>query len=238
MKTCRKCNKQKPYSEFYKKVKGSKDGYAARCKECMLEYTKKYYAKTKDEQNAKAMARYYADRERILEDRKGRNRKNKEYINKKNRERYANNPVYKEKQRERAIRNRKNNPLYLIKCRVRCLVSEAHSKRYYTKKSKTFQILQIEPSEFVKYIEKQFIDGMNWENRNDWHLDHIVPMYFAQTEEQVHKLNHYSNFRPLWASENLSRQDIGIDLDIDKHTIEELVEMVLEHENNQQNKAA
>ncbi len=46
---------------------------------------------------------------------------------------------------------------------------------------------------------------MTWENKTLWHLDHIVPVSVAKTEQEIIKLNHYTNFRPLWAKENLAK---------------------------------
>ena len=59
---------------------------------------------------------------------------------------------------------------------------------------------------FIKnYLESKFIDGMSWDNRNLWHIDHIVPLSSAKTATQILKLNHFSNLRPLWAKDNLSK---------------------------------
>lgn len=48
---------------------------------------------------------------------------------------------------------------------------------------------------------------MNWDNRGlyGWHIDHIIPLSSAKTEEEVYKLCHYTNLQPLWAKENLSK---------------------------------
>jgi hypothetical protein len=46
---------------------------------------------------------------------------------------------------------------------------------------------------------------MNWENRDQWHVDHIVPLATAKNEQDVIALNHFSNLRPLWAKENLQK---------------------------------
>ena len=43
---------------------------------------------------------------------------------------------------------------------------------------------------------------MTWNNYGEWELDHIIPISSATTEEEVYKLNHYTNFQPLWMSEN------------------------------------
>jgi len=79
-------------------------------------------------------------------------------------------------------------------------------KRYgYTKKSKTFEILGCDYETFKKHIESQFIDGMSWENRNEWHVDHIIPVSSAKDEGEMILLNHYLNLQPLWATDNLSK---------------------------------
>ena len=51
---------------------------------------------------------------------------------------------------------------------------------------------------------------MNWENRGlyngelnyGWDLDHIIPICKAKTDEEVYKLNHYTNFQPLCSKIN------------------------------------
>ena len=48
---------------------------------------------------------------------------------------------------------------------------------------------------------------MTWENQGEWHFDHIIPISSAQTEEEVIKLNHYTNFQPLWAEDNLRKSN-------------------------------
>jgi hypothetical protein len=46
---------------------------------------------------------------------------------------------------------------------------------------------------------------MTWENRGAWHIDHIVPISVATSEEEVIALNALSNLRPLWAKQNMSK---------------------------------
>jgi len=54
MKTCTKCKKTKPTSQFNKAIK-SKDGFSWACKDCHNKKSKKYYAQPKiREQHAEA----------------------------------------------------------------------------------------------------------------------------------------------------------------------------------------
>jgi len=55
------------------------------------------------------------------------------------------------------------------------------------------------------HLEKQFKPGMTWDNYGKWHVDHIIPLYTAKTEQEVYKLYHYTNLQPLWAEENLRK---------------------------------
>jgi len=46
---------------------------------------------------------------------------------------------------------------------------------------------------------------MSFKNHGEWHLDHIYPVSLAKSEEEIIKLNHYTNFQPLWAKENIRK---------------------------------
>jgi hypothetical protein len=73
------------------------------------------------------------------------------------------------------------------------------------KNNKTFEILGCTP-EFLKYhIEKQFHNGMSWDNRTEWHIYHKTPLSSAKTEEEIFKLCHYTNLQPLWRYDNLKK---------------------------------
>jgi hypothetical protein len=103
-----------------------------------------------------------------------------------------------------------NDPLFKLTCRVRVLIKN-YIKRVdvvnMRKKSKTIDILGCNFYEFKEYIEKQFIDGMSWDNYGTWHLDHIVPVSLGVNEDEVIELCHHTNYQPLWASENQSKNN-------------------------------
>jgi hypothetical protein len=62
-------------------------------------------------------------------------------------------------------------------------------------------------AEFKLYIERQFKQGMNWENWGKWHLDHKKPLskFDLSIRAQFLKACHYTNMQPLWANENYEK---------------------------------
>ena len=75
---------------------------------------------------------------------------------------------------------------------------------------RTTQLIGCTMKHLRSYLEKQFKEGMTWENHgNGWHIDHIVPCAafdFTQPD-QILQCFHYTNLQPLWAHENLSKSD-------------------------------
>ena len=57
---------------------------------------------------------------------------------------------------------------------------------------------------FKEYIEKLFIDGMNWENYGEWEIDHIIPLskFNLDNNDELKKCCNYKNLQPLFISDN------------------------------------
>lgn len=90
--------------------------------------------------------------------------------------------------------------------RVRNLIRRSIKNRGYTKRSKTHEILGCDWELFKTHIERQFVKGMDWEKMGEEiHIDHIIPVSSAKSEEEVIALNHFTNLRPMWAKENMSK---------------------------------
>jgi hypothetical protein len=106
----------------------------------------------------------------------------------------------KQKQKE----YRKTNPLYRIKSNLRRRIN-----RYLKLKSEsTENILGISYFDFMIYLESKFTEGMSLDKLGkDIHIDHIIPLSSAKTEEELYKLCHYTNLQPLWAKDNLVKSD-------------------------------
>lgn len=102
---------------------------------------------------------------------------------------------------------KKNDSLFKLKCNISSLIYLSFKKKKQHKNSKTKEILGCSIDYFKNYLEIQFTKGMSWENAGEWHLDHIYPVSLAKDEEELIKLNHYTNFQPLWAKDNLQKSN-------------------------------
>lgn len=123
----------------------------------------------------------------------------------KNSWRNKNRDRFRKTSRDYIRSKRQNDPVYKIRCNISTLIQNGIRNRGFSKKTKTSKILGCDYDFFKKYIENKFKDGMTWGNRTEWNLDHIIPISLAKTEEELIKLNHYTNFQPLWKIENIKK---------------------------------
>lgn len=192
-KVCTKCKKIK-LLELFDKDKSRKDGYNNKCKICVNEY----YQLNKEKKKRKN--KEWRDKNPEYQKQKYDPIKSSEY----------NKNWYKENKEKRLhySKTRKNvDPLYKMSESIRNLIGSSIRNKGFTKRSKTFFILGCEYSFFKEYIQAKFKLGMSWENHGEWHYDHIIPVSSAKTEEELIKLNHYTNFQPLWATENIKKSN-------------------------------
>ena len=136
---------------------------------------------------------------------------NREKINKKSSEYRSKNKGKIADGKLRYMKNRyKVDKLYALTLLVRNMVRSSFRYSGYTKKSRTHEILGCSFVEFKKYLESKFEHWMTWENRGlyngelnyGWDIDHITPLSSIKTEEDLIKLNHYTNLQPLCSKFN------------------------------------
>ena len=201
-KTCSKCKITKTINFFHKRS----DGYLrSRCVDCSREDRKKYELENKEIISIRNKNDYQRRKDYHKEHNKRYRELNKDYEKERQK-------VWSSKNRksinERNLKYREENlkdPLFKIKESIRSLIRVSIKSSGYSKSTKTSKILGCSIDDFKKYIESQFQDGMSWENHGDWHLDHKTPISWAESEEKVYELNHYTNFQPLWSKDNLSK---------------------------------
>jgi hypothetical protein len=116
-----------------------------------------------------------------------------------------NHEKIKEQKREYMKKRNSTDSIFNLKNRMRTRIWNYIRTANITKKNKTFDIVGCTPQFLKEHLEKQFVNGMTWENRKEWHIDHIIPLSSAETEDELYRLCHYTNLQPLWSEENLKK---------------------------------
>jgi len=115
------------------------------------------------------------------------------------------------------MRNRCNTDIdFKILCNLRGRLS--HTLRGNFKLETTMNLVGCSIDQLKQHLESNFKPGMSWNNygtgkngkgMQEWHIDHIKPCAsfdLSNPEEQT-KCFHYTNLQPLWAEENLTKND-------------------------------
>lgn len=133
---------------------------------------------------------------------------NKKELRQQNRTYYKKNKeAINEHQRKHSLNRRRNDISYRLKGYLRRRIWSALKGK---NKSKSTMILLGCSLEFLKqHLESKFKLGMSWNNYGKWHVDHIKPCasFDLSKPNEQHKCFHYTNLQPLWAKENLSKND-------------------------------
>ena len=203
-KICNVCWVEKNYTEFHNR-KDSKDGLRNDCKECNRIRRNNYRKLNKEKVNKWNKETYYRNIETHKKTKKIYRENNREKLNLLGKIWRENN---KEKVKNYTKERRKYDIEFKIRCNVRSRIKSFLNSKNIRKNTETFNIVGCEPSKLKEHIEKQFRDGMCWENYglNGWHIDHIIPLISGKTEDEIYKLCHYTNLQPLWWYENLEKR--------------------------------
>jgi len=205
MKKCTKCGEMKGY-ELFNKHSGKKDGFASNCKECekqsridradkIREYNKseggKKRTKTYKEKNKEKSSEYQKKYNSNLEP-EVRRKRDREYMR---------------KRKERDF-------IFKMAQGLGSQLTQAYKSGGFKKpeKKKSMEdILGCSWEYFVEHMRSMYEEGMTDENntRGGWHIEHILPKSLAYGEsiEKLYELFHYTNLRPLWEKENLSKSN-------------------------------
>jgi hypothetical protein len=203
-RTCKVCEIHKPVDEM--------KGFT--CKKCCniqkRERTKERM-KTDDEfRKLKNRKAYERRLRRMEEDEEYKQRLSCKRFEREKR-RLETDEEYKERKRvyvkEKSRRRFNNDPLYRFKKLLRNNVRNSFKRGGFSKTSECRKILGADWDVVKKYFESKFTEGMSWDNMGLWHIDHILPISTATCEEDVIRLNHYTNLQPLWGEDNLKKSN-------------------------------
>ena len=229
---CKKCSLGKEIQQFYKnkKLKDGYESKCKSCvleernskKDIYSLYSKNYYNDNKDKiylNRIDKSKEYYSNNREIISFKNKENYlKNKHFIQERNKKWIDNNKEYISGYKKeynikyKSIRNKRhkdniiNNPLYRLKHNIRGIIN----KSIKCKNDKTIDVIGCSFYELKIYLESMFIDWMNWENYGlyngelnyGWDIDHKIPLSSALSEDDILRLNHYTNLQPLCSKVN------------------------------------
>lgn len=79
------------------------------------------------------------------------------------------------------------------------------------KTDRTHKMLGYKVNELISHLEKQFTEGMGWDNYGNkagrWSIDHIRPISSFPQSATIAEINALSNLQPLWHSENCRKKN-------------------------------
>lgn len=205
IKKCTKCNIEKKLVDFGKSEQ-SNNGYRPKCKLCENKYSREYYERNKDKMIKKRKGYRDKNKEKELIRCKKYRDKNKEKIKSKRKIYLKNNKEKITKTKSNYVKKRLiSDSQYKLIFNIRRAICNSLTKNGYKKNTKTTNILGCSFEEFKVHLESKFELWMTWHNHGKyngnfnfgWDIDHIKPLSSAACEEDIIRLNHYTNLQPL-----------------------------------------
>jgi hypothetical protein len=208
-KVCSKCKLEKDVCEFHKHPT-SKYGVRGVCKQCrLLEKEKNKLYREKNNETIKIKNKLWLENNPnyMKEYHKNYNIKNRDKINQKVKKWREKNlkeilPKLRKKRKEKYDNDLNFKLKHLLRSRINKIIK-------YNRNKSSIEILGCTINEFKKYIENNFKDGMTWDNYGyyGWHIDHIIPISLAKSDDELMKLCHFTNLQPLWGIENIKKSN-------------------------------
>ena len=210
---CKKCE-NKRNKEYAKKhveeIKEYKKQWVLLNSDKTKESKRRHYELNIDKIKKSNKKRYEEKKDEILAKNKIYRENNSERLKKQHKEYYS---EHKEDIVQRTTEYKKNrikiDPVYKFESQLRHLIGLSFSRKGFIKSKKTEDIVGIDLKELYTYLlltyKKQY--GYEWDRKEEVHIDHIIPLATAKTEEEVLKLCHYTNLQLLKAKDNLEKND-------------------------------
>lgn len=202
---CTGCKNEFPATlEFFNKAKRGKFGLTANCKSCNNQYKRDNW----DKVSLSNKLWNLENKEKKRTYNKNYRKENKEILSLQGQEKYRKNKDYMmERSREYMNKRRKSDPNFRLLCNLRTRLY--HAVKENVKSARTMELLGCTIPELRKHLENQFDEGMTWDNYGKWHIDHIIPCsaFDLSEKEQQFKCFNHTNLQPLWAEDNLKKNN-------------------------------
>jgi hypothetical protein len=138
--------------------------------------------------------------------------KNREHLNTYHKEwREKNIDKHRENKRNYERTRKANDPIYKLISNFRTAIYQVLKENNVDKNGHYFEVLKYTPEELIIHLEKQFTDGMTWDNYGQWHVDHVIPISVHDIHEigddEFMRCWSLSNLQPMWGDENIRKSN-------------------------------
>jgi hypothetical protein len=114
---------------------------------------------------------------------------------------------HREYKRKYEKHRKDTDPAYKLIANFRTAIYQVLKENNVEKNKHYFDILQYTPEELISHLEKQFTDGMTWDNYGKWHVDHRMPIssfnFESIDDDSFIKCWSLDNLQPMWGKENI-----------------------------------
>jgi hypothetical protein len=186
-KICSKCKKELDITKFFKG--NDKDGLCYVCKLCNLKRISKWQKLHSKKWKEYQSNWYLKNREQILEHSK----------------------KYFQDNKDKIINYRKNKYRKDLNFRLKDYLRHRiwSALKGLNKSESTMKLIGCSVEYLKQHLESKFTKGMSFDNYGKWHIDHIKPCasFDLSKPSEQKKCFHYTNLQPLWAEDNLRKND-------------------------------
>jgi len=193
MKRCIQCKLEKE-DDMFCKDKSRKDGFSVYCKDCNNKKSKLYRKLNREKEHLRSI-NYYE---------KHKTKRSKTIV------RWQKNNKVKVRQIQKMFaRKRRKTLMGCLNNRMGSTMCRALNGK---KNSRTWEsIVNYTIYDLMKHLESKFLPGMSWENRDKWHIDHIIPKTFFVFDDDRDVEFQYCwslpNLQPLWGVVNIKKRN-------------------------------
>lgn len=119
------------------------------------------------------------------------------------------NPESVKRSKAKQLEKRKADPVLAYRHRIATLILQNFKKQGSVKQSSTLDILGCSSQDFYTHLVNTALHryGFYLPDYVAYQIDHIQPISLAQTEDDIVRLNHYTNLQLLTAEDNRHKWD-------------------------------
>lgn len=229
-RVCNSCGQVFPlthdYFNYRDKGKGQFQGMCRECRRAYIrglmedperkakahESNKRYYQTHKEQEKERGRiknARLYWGNAELYKEKSRKYREENPQKCRETHRRYAEKNGDKIAEYESAYKKNRyhNDPLFKFQCRLRNTINQSFTRYETYKPRKNKDVIGMTSAELREYLLRTYAEtyGYEWDKVEPVHIDHIIPLSTAETQEDIARLCHYTNLRLLKAHDNLSK---------------------------------